>query len=207
MRHIRLLITGLAGGMILVLAMLLLTGLTVAQENPEPERAVLDLVVSPWGSDAAEEGNEVGSIAIPLEGKGTQASEPGMVTITVSADKQAGLPERPPQALGVLLKESGDSFLVGSIAAQLVDGKRTCELLEGGKATRVSVTDNTRFVEDVTDFNQAKPLSGPSDLHVQQVLKSIQKPVEIPECASMLVWGEWHGDRLIAEVIFFHEES
>ena len=206
MKSTRLLITGFAGGTILGLVMLL-TSLAVAQEIPDSESDVLDLVITPWVSDTAEEGSESVSLIVPPAVEGAQASEQGMITVTVSADKQAGLPKRPPQAMGVLLEESGDSYLVGSYAIQLVGGKRACERLEGGKVTHVSFTGNTRFVEDITDFSQAKPMNGPSDLYVQQVLRSIQKPIEIPECASMLVWGEWDGDLLIAEVILFHDES
>ncbi|UCD42887.1 MAG: hypothetical protein JSV69_04605 [Chloroflexota bacterium] len=207
MKRIILLITGLVGGTILALAVLLLTGLAVAQEVPDSESDVLDLVVTPWVSDAAEEGIETVSIIIQPESESMQETDSEIISITVTADKNAGLPGRQPEAMGVLLEATGDSYLIGPYATRLVDGKGTCARPEGGKVKRVSVTDLTRFVEDVTDFSQAKPLNGPSDLHVQQVLKSIQQPIEIPGCASMLVWGEWHGDRLIAEVIFFHDES
>ena len=44
------------------------------------------------------------------------------------------------------------------------------------------------------------------DLHIQQVLRLVKDPGELPQCASLLVWGEKQGDLITADVILFHDE-
>jgi hypothetical protein len=207
MKRTRLLIASLAGGIILAMGALLLTNLAVAREIPGSESDTYDLVVTPWDSQASEDNNQAIAITIPLEGEDTPEDEQGLISVTVALDRNAALPERPAEVIGVFLEESGDFYSIGSYADHPLDGQRTCQRRGGEIVTRVVAAESTRFIEDVTDFSQASPVDGPSDLHVQQDLRPIQQPVEIPECASMLVWGEWDGDRLIAEAILFHDES
>jgi hypothetical protein len=192
----------------MILAMLLLlTGFTDAREVPDSESDIYDLVIKPWDWQVSEDNPEAVAITIPKEGEVTPEDKEGLISVTVAMDKKAGLPEQPAEVMGVFLEGSGDFYSIGSYANHFVDRPRTCQRREGEIITRVVATERTRFVEDVTDFSQARPVDGPSDLHVQQVFRSIQQPVEIPECASVLVWGEWDGDWLIAEVILFHDES
>lgn len=210
-------ITGLVSGIVLVVILLLTDNVAIAQKMLDFGVNVLHLTVTPLsGEETASQktlsvtdqsvGSDVVTKVVTLVEDGTQEPEGGLVSVTVTFDKSADLPRRSPDAMGMLLEQSGSSLKIGSYSTRLIDGTRTCQPFEGEKETEVSLSESTRFVEDVTDFSQAKPVAGPSELQVQQVLKTIQQPGTLPECASLLIWGEWQGDLLIAEVILFHDE-
>lgn len=135
-----------------------------------------------------------------------QETDGADLTVIVTFDKTAELPERAPDAWGVLLGQSAHSYLIRSNTTRLVDGKRTCQPAGPGKVTKILAMESTRFFEDATDFSQAEAGKDPSKLHVQQVLQSIRQPGTLPECASMLIWGERQGDLLIADFILYHDE-
>lgn len=143
---------------------------------------------------------------VEMEEKGGSRYEPGELRVIVTRDKTLDLPEGVPAARGVLLSQSGNKLLIGKFSTRLEDGKRTCAPGEDSKTLNILLQDNTRFVKDATDFAQARSIDETTDLHVQQTLRLINDPGELPLCASMLVWGERVGDQIVADVILFHEE-
>ena len=143
---------------------------------------------------------------VPLVDGVAQETHGADLTVTVAFDKTADLPERAPDAWGVLLDQSAHSYLISPNTTRLVDGNRTCRPAVLEKETEILATESTRFFEDTTDFGQAEASKDPNKLYVQQVLQPIKQPGTLPECASMLIWGERQGDLLIADIILYHDE-
>lgn len=157
-------------------------------------------------SVAVKEQEGVITQVVEMEEMGGSRYEPGELRVIVTQDKTLDLPEGQPAARGVLLSQSGNKLLIGKFSTRLEDGKRTCAPGEDSKMLDIILQDETRFVEDATDFAQARSIDETTDLHVQQTLRLIKDPGDLPLCASILVWGERYGDQIIAEVLLFHEE-
>lgn len=203
MKLTKILITGMLGGTILFICIMLTSNLGAAQEISDSEQDMIKVVL-PISQETLEDGSDVIAKAAYLEGE--QDSRQDIISVTVFFDQRTDLPERIPDVRGVLLNQSESSYQVGSHTTRMVNGERTCQPLTGGKESEVIINGSTRFIEDATDFSQAKPINGSSDLFIHQKLKSIQQPGVLPDCASMLAWGEWQGDQLSADVILFHDE-
>lgn len=143
---------------------------------------------------------------VPLVDGVAQETDGADLTVTVAFDETADLPERAPDAWGVLLDQSAHSYLISSNTTRFVDGKRTCQPAVSERKTEILTTESTRFFEDITDFSQAEAGKDPSKLHVQQVLQPVKQPGTLPDCASMLIWGEHQGNLVIADFILYHDE-
>lgn len=197
---------GLLAGAVLTISVLLATQGVAAQDNSRTDGEVIARIVSrlPVGGPEKEEG--VIAQTVPALGEGDLQAEKDILRVIVTLDKAFELPEGPADAWGVLLNQSGNALLIGKFSTRLVDGERACAPPEGGKMLKIFLKESTHYVEDATDFNQAKVKDESNDLHVQQVLRSVPKLDKLPQCASLLVWGEQQGDGIIADVILFHDE-
>lgn len=200
----KILITGLLSSAVLLVSIMLTINLGAAHEIPDSEQDSITKLMLPLTQETVDEGSDMITQAVFPEAE--LETEQGVINVTVSLDKSADLPDRIPDLTGVLLEQSGGSFWVDSYSSRMVDGKPNCQSFTGGKGTEITFNESTRFIEDATDFNQAKPLSSSTDLIIQQNLLSIQQPDALPNCASMLIWGNWQGDQLTADVILFHDE-
>lgn len=135
-----------------------------------------------------------------------QPADQADLSVTVYFDKSTALPKRSPDAHGILFTQSDHTYLIQSGVNKWMDGKFTCQPSNAGQKIEILATGSTVFVEDVTDFSQAQAGDDPSKFYVQQVLETVERPDALPECASLLVWGQRQGDQLVAEIILYHDE-
>lgn len=206
MKRIYILIAGLCAGAVLAVSLVLTVNPAGAQDMPDSDQDVIEEVILPESQATAADPREILELIVTPRDSSDQLDEAGVISITIAFDETADLPKREPAIWGVLLESSDNSLVIRSSPTSLVNGKRTCQPTEGGKQTNVLLSGESRFVEDITDFNQAEPVTGPNDLFVSQILKDVQRPVKFPKCTSVLIWGEWDGDQLVADVILFHDE-
>jgi hypothetical protein len=114
------------------------------------------------------------------------------------------LPKTRADAKGILITRQDNSLLLGTgqITDKPVvgsDGSVTMERSHDGPVVEVVTTHDTKIYCDVTDLNLV-PASGP----VHQVVApgSLDR---IGKNRTVVVWGERHGDRLIASVILYRK--
>lgn len=205
MKRYILIAAGLLAGALLVIPLIFSANLVLAEEiSPEDSDVIVNVVSSQ--SEQEFEVEDVLTRVVPVGGEGSQEVEPGTIQVIVTKDTTSDLPEGPPDAWGVLLEQSGSSLWMAKATTHLAAGERTCSAADSSPQVQVSLKEDTRFVEDATDFSQAQASDDPAVLNVQQVLRPVPEAGELPRCASLLVWGERQEDQLIADVILFHDE-
>jgi hypothetical protein len=72
-----------------------------------------------------------------------------------------------------------------------------------GPEVEVVVTQDTIFYEDITKVNFAASEGESKEQTVQQEVRQVDPPSDLAQGASVLVWGERHGDRVVATVVVF----
>lgn len=106
------------------------------------------------------------------------------------------LPEAPAAAFGSFVRREGNSLFIGRkqrtgvVTGEEQDGYETI--------VEVVVTHDTQVYRDVTFETQDAPSSG----EVQQVVKPGSLD-EIGKTSYVAVWGERHGDRVVAQVLVY----
>jgi hypothetical protein len=120
----------------------------------------------------------------------------------IETQKADEYPDTPLDVAGVFVRREDNSLFVGTgnISGVLVDGK--WEVRYDGSVIEVVVTHDTLVYEDVTFKSNTEMPSGT----VQQVLHPGMLD-EIDTNSAIAVWGERRGDRVVAEVIVYHEPS
>lgn len=129
------------------------------------------------------------------------------VTVKTIVDPAAELPQRPAEAGGIFLRAEDNSYFVGtgsiSLNVTVINGERSVAAEHSGPEIEVVVGHDTIFYKDVTELEFESSES--KEQRVQQEVKMVDQPGEMPETANIQAWGERRGDRVIAEVIVFSD--
>ncbi len=133
----------------------------------------------------------------------------GPVSITTIVEPSPDLPERQAEVSGVFLRREDNSVFVGtgniSVSVVVENGETTTAADHSGPEVEVVLTHDTLFYRDETDINLEAAESG--ERQIQQVVRPVDSLAELAEGASIGVWGERRGDRVIAEVVVFGEKQ
>ena len=160
--------------------------------------------VSTWRTQQTT--NEPTTLTMPILASEDENGE-SEVTVGVSFESAPELPTEPIAAWGVLLRESNNSYLVGSgpnfVQVDEVDGELQPVPHHEGPEVEVVVTQDTLFYEDVTNMERAENTAVSTEMTMQQQVRPVPKPDALPTVANLLVWGERTGERVVAEVIVF----
>ncbi len=129
------------------------------------------------------------------------------VTVKTVILPAEGLPERPSEAGGALVKQVDNSYFVGtgsiSVNISVINGETTTAVDHSGPEVEVVTNHNTQFYRDVTKVSFTAAESKEQTL--QQEIVLIDQPETMPGGATIQVWGEKRGDRVIAEIIVYSE--
>lgn len=129
------------------------------------------------------------------------------VTVRTVVLPAAELPQRPPEASGVLVRQEDNNYFVGtgsvSVRTNQIDGELVTAVDHSGPEIEVVTGRDTQFYRDVTkiemDFSESKEQT------LQQEVAVVDQPETMPDGAELQVWGRQSGDRVIAEVIVYAE--
>lgn len=117
------------------------------------------------------------------------------------------LPTDQPGVGGVFLRQEDNSYFVGtgstSVSIQVENGETSTAVDHSGPEVEVVVTGDTIFYEDITKVSFEASES--KEQTVQQEVREVEQPSELAKGASMAVWGERRGDRIVATVVVFAE--
>ena len=129
------------------------------------------------------------------------------VTVKTIILPAEGLPERPSEAGGVLVKQVDNSYFVGtgsiSVNISVVNGETSTAVDHSGPEIEVVTNRDTQFYRDVTKVSFTAAESKEQTL--QQEIVLVEQPETMPAGANMQVWGEKRGDRVIAEIVVYSE--
>lgn len=129
------------------------------------------------------------------------------VTVRTVVLPAAELPQRPPEASGILVRQEDNSYFVGtgnvSVSTNETDGEVVTAVDHSGPEIEVVAGRDTQFYRDVTDVEIAFTES--KEQTVQQELAAVEPPETMPDGSEFQVWGRQSGDRVIAEVIVYSE--
>lgn len=129
------------------------------------------------------------------------------VTVKTVILPAAELPQRPSEASGVLKRQEDNSYFVGtgsiSVNVQVVNGETSTAVDHSGPEIEVVTSRDTQFWQDVTQVEFTASESKEQTL--QQEVVAVERPSAMPDGASIQVWGEKRGDRVVAEAIVFSE--
>jgi len=109
---------------------------------------------------------------------------------------------------GVFLRQEDNSYFVGtgstSVSIQVENGETSTAVDHSGPEVEVVVTGDTLFYEDITKVSFESSES--KEQTVQQEVRQVDPPADFTKGASMMVWGERRGDRIVATVVIFAED-
>jgi hypothetical protein len=120
------------------------------------------------------------------------------------------LPDEPTEVNGVLLRRQDNSVFVGTGEIRLgitMDeaGQQSVSLDHSGPEIEVVINHDTLIYCDETDMSIINPGSGKSgEQTIQQVVKAVDSLDEVGDNAEIEVWGERRGDRVVAQVLVYH---
>lgn len=131
------------------------------------------------------------------------------VTVTTVIEPSPDLPDRPSEASGVFVRQEDSIYFVGtgsiSVNVTINNGERSVATDHSGPEVEVVTNRDTIFYEDVTKIDYEATES--VERHYVQELRQVERPAEMPGGASMAVWGEKRGDRVVAEIVVFGESE
>ena len=108
---------------------------------------------------------------------------------------------------GVFLRQEDNSYFVGtgstSVNVTITNGVPEVAVDHSGPEVEVVVNRDTVFYEDITEVSFEASESKEQTL--QQVVRQIDAPQEVPGGASISAWGERRGDRMIATTVVIAE--
>jgi len=129
------------------------------------------------------------------------------VTVRTVVLPAAELPQRPPEASGILVRQEDNSYFVGtgdiSVSVNEVDGEMVTAVDHSGPEIEVVAGRDTQFYRDVTEVEIAFTES--KEQTIQQELAAVEPPETMPDKTEFQVWGRQSGDRVIADVIVYTE--
>ena len=129
------------------------------------------------------------------------------VTVKTVILPAEGLPKRPSEAGGVLVRQVDNSYFVGtgsiSVNVSTVNGETSTAVDHSGPEIEVVANHDTQFYRDVTKVSFTAAESKEQTLHQEIVL--VEKPEPMPAGATFQTWGEKSGDRVIADIIVYSE--
>lgn len=129
------------------------------------------------------------------------------VTVRTVVLPAAELPQRPPEASGILVRQEDNSYFVGtgnvSVSVNEIDGEMVTAVDHSGPEIEVVAGRDTQFYRDVTDVEIAFTES--KEQTFQQELAAVEPPETMPDGSEFQVWGRQSGDRVIADVIVYSE--
>ncbi len=129
------------------------------------------------------------------------------INVRTIIEPSPDLPQGQAAAGGVFLREMDSSYFVGtgniSVSVQVMNGETSVATDHSGPEVEVVVGRGTIFYEDVTKIDRDMSESG--ERRYVQEIRSIEKPTQIPDGASLTVWGEKNGDRVVADVVVISE--
>jgi hypothetical protein len=110
---------------------------------------------------------------------------------------------------GIFLRQEDNSYFVGtgdsSVSVQVENGEAATAIDHSGPEVEVVVNQDTVFYEDITEVNFASQEGESKEQTIQQEVRQVDPPSDLAQGASLLVWGERRGDRIVATVVVFAE--
>lgn len=156
-----------------------------------------------------DEGPLGGKQMIAIEGAGgggpmLSKGGPGGKAVQIQIDPADEVPQRKPQASGMLQEIKDRSLFVGLNGNMMVTINEKGEVHtnsdDQGPAQEVVVTADTQIYRDAT-FDEQEPNESGT---VKQVVEAFEFS-QMEKNAMVTVWGQKRGDRIIAEVILYHQ--
>ncbi|MCP4362363.1 MAG: hypothetical protein GY796_30525 [Chloroflexi bacterium] len=176
---------------IIVLVMVLAAGaytavnLTAAQDEPEDDLPAGSMVFEDVMDDGTGNPVTVKTVILPAE----------------------ALPKRPSEAGGVLVRQVDNSYFVGtgsiSVNVSTVNGETSTAVDHSGPEIEAVTNHDTLFYRDVTDFSLTAAESKEQTFRQEIIL--VDQPEKMPDGATIQVWGNKSGDRIIADIIVYSE--
>jgi hypothetical protein len=134
-------------------------------------------------------------------GPGGQASRAFKLEMIPSPD----LPTRSADVSGIITTIKDNSLVIGTNPQMMVqvdkNGKAQTSTDFKGPTTEVILTKETKIYKDVTFASNTFPEEGKE---YQQKLEEVDAS-DLVKDNSVTVWGSKRGDRLIAEIVVYHE--
>jgi hypothetical protein len=134
----------------------------------------------------------------------------GPTSLRLKIEPSPELPDEPAEVNGVLVRRQDNSVFVGTGEIRLgitMDeaGQQSVSLDHSGPEVEVVINHDTLIYRDETDMSIIGPGSDKSgEQTIQQVVKAVDSLDEVGDNAEVEVWGERRGDRVVAEVLVYH---
>ena len=149
--------------------------------------------------------DSVGAAVLPLVEEGDANEGLAEARLEVSFDPAPELPSRPPDVVGGFLRQEDNRFIVGSGFVDIRgDGNGGYTTEHDGPVVEVIAGRDTLFYSDVTD-TQADAQASAAELHLQQEVRQVERPEQMPFPAFVSIWGQRRGDRVTAGVILYRD--
>ena len=123
--------------------------------------------------------------------------------LLIEPKRAAELPAQEPDSAGIVVRREDNALFIGTNIVKFdtvrdASGKITdTRIAYDGPVLEVVTTHDTIIYHDVTEIDRQKVVN-----QIQQVVKPGQLD-DIRANAALQVWGERHGDRLIARVMVY----
>ena len=133
----------------------------------------------------------------------------GAVSVKLNIEPAKDLPQAPPDTRGLFDHRTDSSIFIGTGQVQMMvqkkpDGTLDMSAKHDGPVIEVVVTHDTVVYSDITmkDAGALPPGQQSGEVKKQQVLEpgSID---QIADYSQVTVWGEKHGDRIIAKTLVY----
>lgn len=155
-----------------------------------------------------------------LSGQGSQPGEipPGAngMGIKFNVTPAPELPTTPPDLIGIISRRDGGSLFVNQVMGTDAPVMESSGPVGGGAASgssiktpetgpevEVVITKETKVYKDVTSFPEPSQMGQVEVHNLQQKLEPVDSLDDIKADASLRVWGEKRGDRVIAQVVLY----
>jgi len=155
-------------------------------------------LLSSQKNDGVPDGAQVSQSVHEGSGENPVAAQ----TILIPASE---LPEEEASAFGIFLRQMDNSYFVGTgntnIDISVEGGEPSVSMAHSGPEVEVVANRDTLFYEDITEGDRGVPDAATQEL--EQIVRQVEPPDDLPRGSSMRVWGERRSDRVVATVIVF----
>ena len=156
----------------------------------------------------AQEDPNLPSGAMVLE-DGFDDGSGNLITVRTILLPAPELPTDEYAAEGVFLRQEDNSYYIGtgdsSVNINLGSDEPELFLEHSGPEVEVVVNRDTIFYEDITEVGLASEASESKEQTLQQEIRQVEPPADLQRGASMMVWGERRGDRVVPTIVLFVE--
>ena len=135
----------------------------------------------------------------------------GPVALNIRIEPAPELPDRPAETAGLFVRRQDNSLIVGTgnitldVEVDGATGEETVTTNHTGPEVEVVVSRDTVIYHDITEIDVEPSARQSGEMTVQQVVEPVDSLAEIGENTEVQAWGEKRGDRVVAEVLVYHQ--